>query len=67
MDKTIDFKIKKCGSKDGDILGVEIYRAYKQMDGKVVWGYIDTFHAMNLQELTELKNFLNEYIRTRIG
>ncbi len=63
MDKNIDFKIKKCGSEKGEILGVEIYRAYTKSDGETVWGYIDTFHAMNLEELIILKNFLQEYIQ----
>lgn len=63
MDKTIDFKIKKCGGDNSEIVGIEIYRAYKTQDGSTVWGYIDTLHAMNLQELINLKNFLQEYIQ----
>ena len=49
--------------RKGEILGVEIYRAYTKSDGETVWGYIDTFHAMNLEELIILKNFLQEYIQ----
>ena len=67
MQKTVQFKIKKCGSKDSEILGIEIYRAYKQADGEIVWGYIDTFHALNIEEIIDLKNFLNEYITERTG
>ena len=63
MEKSIDFKIKKCGGDRSEIMGIEIYRAYKQQDGETVWGYIDTLHAMNLQELITLKNFLQEYIQ----
>jgi hypothetical protein len=62
LDKTIEFKIKECGS-DKQLCAIEFYRPYTKTDGTEISTYIDTSHAMNKTELLMLKNFLQEYLQ----
>lgn len=61
LDKTIEFKIKECGT-DKHLCAIEFYRPYTKSDGTETLVYIDCSHAMNKMELLMLKNFLQEYL-----
>lgn len=63
MEPTIKFKIDPDKSPHLDIQSIEVYRAYTNENGEILWGYIDSLHPMSKMELLTLRNFLQEYLQ----